>query len=131
MTLLRNLVLFLVVFLPLACVMGIGAGFTAGPIDTPRVGYQIQLFLFAVLPLLFPSILAVPVVHFALRRFSPERARRLAVLAVPAALFAVHLAIFHDTYWSVPLVVLFAIPGAVYGACFALVQNKHGSTSPT
>ena len=89
MTLVRNLALFFVLFLPSSCATGLSGGFFTGPLPTPRIAYELGTFLFGAMPLLLPSILAVPVLHFAYRawsrRRSPREARWIAVLATPAA----------------------------------------------
>jgi len=122
--LLRNLVLFFAAFLPLSCATGLGAGWFTGPLEPPRVAYDVGLFVARVLPLLLPSFLAVPVLHFTYRavlRDQPKaRARWIAAIVTPLALLAVHLVAFGHTYFTPQLVVLFLIPGAIYGALFAL-----------
>ena len=124
MTLLRNLALFFVLFLPASCATGLAGGFFTGPRPTPRIGYELGGFLVGVMPLLLPSLLAVPVLHFAIRawsrRRSPREARWIAALVTPVALLVVHLAVFGAELWSAPLVTLFLIPGAVYGMAFGI-----------
>jgi hypothetical protein len=123
-TLLRNLALFFVLFLPASCVTGLSGGFLTGPFPTPRPAYELGTFLVGVMPLLLPSILAVPVLHFGYRawsrRRSPREARWIAALATPVALLVVHLAFFGVELWSVPLVALILIPGAIYGIAFGI-----------
>jgi hypothetical protein len=115
-TFVRNVALFFVLFLPASCATGLSGGWLTGPLPTPRIGYELGLFLVGVMPLLLPSILVVPVLHFAARAFarrrSPREARFFATLATPLALLGVHLVVFGTSLWSVPLVVLFLIPGA-------------------
>lgn len=124
MRLIRNLALFFVVFLPASCATGLAGGFFTGPLDPPRIAYDIGLYLFRVLPLLLPSVLAVPVLHFVYRATllddPPARARSIAAIATPFALLSVHLAVFGVAFLSTPLLALFAIAGALYGAVFAL-----------
>lgn len=124
MTLVRNLALFFVLFLPSSCATGLTGGFFTGPLPTPRIGYELGLFLVAVLPLLLPSILVVPVLHFVYRawsrRRSPAEARWGATLVTPVALLVVHLAVFGVALWSPQLVVLFLVPGAIYGLAFGI-----------
>lgn len=123
--LLRNLTLFFALFLPAACVTGVAAGFFVGPIDPPRLAYPLLHFGVGVLPLLSPSLVAVPILHFAYRSLarSPGRAmRRIATVATPLALLGTHLLIFGTAYWSLPLVVLFVLPGALYGASFGIAR---------
>jgi hypothetical protein len=116
--------LFFVLFLPSSCATGLAGGFFSGPLPTPRIGYELGLFLGGVMPLLLPSVLAVPVVHFFYRGWSrrhrPAEARWIAILVTPAALLAVHLAVFGVGLWSLQLVALFLIPGAIYGAVFGI-----------
>ncbi len=127
MTLVRNLVLFFLLFLPLTCTTGLAAGFLVGPVPPPRVAYEIQVFVTGVLPLLLPSLLAVPVLHFAYRILLRDRgraaARWVAALATPVALLAVHLAFFGVTFLGGPLLVLFLVSGAIYGSAFGLVRR--------
>ncbi len=124
MTLVRNLALFFVLFLPSSCATGLSAGFFTGPFPTPRIGYEIGLFLVGVMPQLLPSILVVPVLHFAYRawsrRRSPGEARWIAIAATPLALLVAHLAVFGVVLWSLPLVALFLIPGVIYGMAFGI-----------
>jgi hypothetical protein len=123
-TLVRNFTLFFVLFLPSSCATGLSGGFFTGPLPTPRIGYELGLFLVAVMPLLLPSILVVPVLHFAYRawsrRRSPAEARWVATFATPVALLVVHLAVFGAELWSPQLVALFLIPGVIYGATFGI-----------
>ena len=127
MTLLRNLTLFFVLFLPLGFATGLAGGFLEGPMPAARLAYPILVFMVAVVPLLLPSILAVPVLHFAFRRFTRDSgrsaARWIAALATPVALLAVHLACFGETYLGIPLLALILLPGAVYGGAFGLVRR--------
>ena len=76
MILLRNLALFFVLFLPAAFATGVIGGFFVGPIPPPRFGYQMAQFGLAVVPLLLPSVLAVPCIHFAQRRWLRDQPRR-------------------------------------------------------
>ncbi len=125
MTLLRNLVLFVVLFLPLACVTAVAADLLAGPREVPRLAYPIVAFL-RILPLLAPSVLAVPVLHFGLRYLARDprlSLRAVALVATPLALLAVHVSIFGDAFWGVPLLALFGVPGALYGAAFGIVRR--------
>jgi hypothetical protein len=123
-TLLRNLALFFVLFLPSSCATGLAGGFFSGPLPTPRIGYELGLFLGGVMPLLLPSVLVVPVLHFAYRawsqRRSPAQTRWVAIFGTPVALLAVHVAIFGVGLWSLQLVALFLIPGAIYGLVFGI-----------
>jgi hypothetical protein len=116
--------LFFVLFLPSSCATGLAGGFFSGPLPTPRIGYELGLFLGGVMPLLLPSVLVVPVIHFFYRGWSrrhrPAEARWIAILVTPAALLAVHLAVFGVGLWSLQLVALFLIPGAIYGAVFGI-----------
>ena len=133
MTLVRNLVLFFVLFLPSSCATGLSGSFFTGPLPTPRIGYELGLFLVGVVPLLLPSILVVPVLHFAYRawsrRRSPAKARFLATLATPVALLATHLVVFGVGLWSLQLVALFLIPGVVYGVAFGIPSAARRSDS--
>ena len=128
MTLLRNLLAFFVVFLPAACGTGLVGGFLEGPVPAPRFAYDVFVFEARVLPLMIPSLLAVPLLHFAIRWWardaSHHRARTVAIVATPIALLAVHLAFFQLAYWSVALVVLFLVPGVAFGACFGIVRPR-------
>ena len=128
MTLVRNLALFFVFFLPLTCVIGMASGLLVGPLPLPRVAYPIQVFVVGVLPLLLPSLLIVPVLHFAYRILLRDRARAsarwVAVLATPLALLAVHLAWFGVAFLGGPLIVLFLVSGALYGGVFGLVRGE-------
>ncbi len=128
MTLFRNLILFFLVFLPTSCTVGIAANWFVGPISPPRVGFEIMHFELWVVPLFLPSIAAVPILHFFYRYRARDSdtgsLRRLAIVATPIALLAVHLVIFGTSYWSLPLLVLYAVPGALYGACFGIVRRK-------
>ncbi len=130
MTLLRNLALFFVLFLPASCATGLVGGFFVGPIEVTRLAYPVSLYFAVVLPLLLPSLLAVPVLHFALRYWARDprhqASARLTIGATPLALLGVHLAIYGFTYWSLPLLVLFALPGAIYGASFRVVRPTLG-----
>ena len=58
MTLLRNLALFFVLFLPASCATGLVGGFFVGPIEVTRLAYPVALYFSDVLPLLLPSLLA-------------------------------------------------------------------------
>jgi hypothetical protein len=124
MTLFKNLMAFVFFFLPLTLVLGLGCDFFVGPVEPTRWGYEVQLYYFHVFHLLVPSILAVPVLHFLYRRrahaASRGSVRVLAVFATPLALLGVHLVIFGAAYWSIPLVTLFVLPGALYGYCFGI-----------
>ena len=131
MILLRNLTLFFALFLPGSCATGVATGWLVGPFDPPRLGYPIMHFSLWVLPLVAPSLLAVPILHFGYRRLAraPERAmRRIATIATPLVLLGVHLAIFGATYWSLPLIMIFLLPGAVYGASFGISTPRTGSS---
>ena len=127
MTLVRNIALFFVLFLPLSCATGVATGVLVGPIPPTHIGYEFQVFLTGALPLLLPSFLAVPVLHFAyrfgLRGRGSHAARGVAVLATPAALLAVHVAFFRGAFWSPPLLLLFLVPGAIYGWTFGIVRR--------
>ena len=127
MTLLRNLALFFVLFLPASCVTGVVSGFLSGPMPAPRSGYALMTFVSSVLPLLLPSLLAVPLLHFAYRRWlraqPTGRARWLAMLLTPLALLGLHLGFYGDPFWSVPLVAMVVVPGIAYGAVFGLVRE--------
>jgi len=118
-TLLRNLALYFVVFLPAALLTGWVFGFFTGPRSSPRLAYELLRFTFEVLPLLLPSLLMVVVLHFAYRRWLGDgrngKTVALVALTTPAALLAAHLAAYGIQYWSVPLAVLFALPGALFG----------------
>ncbi len=131
MTLLRNLALFFVLFLPVSCATGIVGGFFVGPIEAPRLAYPVLHYAVGVLPLLLPSLLAVPVLHFALRYWARDPRHnadaRLTIGMTPLVLLGVHLAIFGFAYWSVPLLVLFLLPGAIYGASFRVVRPRRGA----
>jgi hypothetical protein len=120
--LLRNSCLFFVLFLPAAFVTACLAGFLVGPIPPPRAAYEIQVFAFDVLPLLMPSLLMVPAIHFVVRLKRDGSAHwagpALVVLMMPLALLIPHLALFGFRFWSVQLVVLFTIPGLLYGIAF-------------
>lgn len=122
MILLRNLGLFFVLFVPASCATGVIADLFVGPRPSPRLAYEIFGYATRGLPLVLPSLLAVPVLHFAYRRWlrglPSSRALWLAISVTPVVLLAVHLLVFGDRYWSLPLVLLFAIPGALYGAVF-------------
>jgi hypothetical protein len=124
LTLVRNLALFFVLFLPASCVTGLIGGFLTGPFPTPRVAYELGTFGIGVMPLLLPSILAVPVLHFGYRAWargrSPREARWFAAVVTPVALLVVHLAFFGVALWSVPLVTLILVPGAIYGMAFGI-----------
>jgi hypothetical protein len=126
-TLVRNLALFFVLFLPASCATGLSGGFFTGPLPTPRIGYELGLFLVGVMPLLLPSVLVVPVLHFVYRawsrRRSPVEARWAATLATPVALLVVHLTVFGLELWSLQLVALFLIPGAIYGLTFGIPRT--------
>ena len=130
MTLLRNLALFFVLFLPASCATGIVGGFFVGPIEAPRLAYPVLLYTVSVLPLLLPSLLAVPVLHFALRYWArnPRHSAdaRLTISVTPLALLGIHLVIFGFAFWSLPLLVLFLLPGAIYGASFRVVRPAIG-----
>jgi hypothetical protein len=119
MKLLRNVVLFFALFLPAAYVTGIVGGFFVGLRPTPRISYETLLFVLEVVPLLMPSLLMVPVLQFVYSRWLSElprgRALGLAAAATPVAFLVPHLAIYGGEFWSAPLVMLFAIPGALYG----------------
>lgn len=126
MTLLRNLAFFVFLFLPLAFATALGGDWLAGPREMPRLAYPMVGFAFWILPLLVPSILAVPVLHFGLRfaaRTPGHSLRAVALAATPVALLAVHVAIFGFAFWSVPLLALFGVPGVVYGAAFGIVRR--------
>ncbi len=127
MILLRNIVFFFVLFLPAAFLTGFVCDFFVGPRPAPRAGYEIMRFISSVLPLLAPSLLMVPVLHFAQRRWlahSPyRRALMLSIVTTPLALLVPHLVLYGDRFLSVPLVVLFAIPGALYGAALFPVRD--------
>ncbi len=124
MTLFRNLMTFVFLFLPLTLVLGLGCDFFVGPMEPTRWGYEVQLYYFHVFGLLIPSIIAVPALHLLYRSraraVSRSSVRALAVVATPFALLGVHLAIFGGTYWSTPLCTLFILPGALYGYCFGI-----------
>jgi hypothetical protein len=126
-TLVRNLALFFVLFLPASCATGLSGGFFAGPLPTPRIGYELGLFLVDVMPLLLPSVLVVPVLHFAYRAWSrrrtPAEARWVATLATPVALLVVHLTVFGVALWSLQLVALFLVPGVIYGLTFGIPRT--------
>jgi hypothetical protein len=136
MTLFRNFMVFVFLFLPLTLVMGLVCDFFVGPIEPTRLGYEVQLYYLHVFRLLVPSIIAVPVLHFLYRSRARTASigsmRALAVIATPLALLGVHLAIFGTAYWSIPLVMLFALPGALCGYCFGIVRppevEAHSST---
>jgi len=133
MTLLRNLLLFFVLFLPASCATGWGLGFLDGPLPAPRIAYPLlQVFTMAVLPLLLPMGIAVVVLHFAFRFGLRDRARAharaVAIVATPIALLAGHMAFYGTTFVGVPLLVMVATAGALYGAAFGLVRrpDEHG-----
>lgn len=122
MTLLRNLALFFVLFLPATCATGLAGDFFVGPQPPPRFAYVLATYALGVLPLLVPSALAVPVLHFAYRALLPQRppsrARGVVAVATPAGLLAAHLLVFGADFWSAPLLALFAVPGVLYGLAF-------------
>jgi hypothetical protein len=121
--LLRNLALFFVLFLPLGCTTAWVGGALEGPMEATRAAYPIQVFLTGVMPLLLPTFLAVPVLHFALR----SRRRLVAVLATPLALLAVHIAFFGLAYVGPQLLVIVAVAGGVYGIVFAAGRRPRSS----
>jgi hypothetical protein len=121
--LLRNLALFFVLFLPLGCTTAWVGGALEGPMEATRAAYPIQVFLTGVMPLLMPTFLAVPVLHFALR----NRTRPVAVLATPFALLAVHIAFFGLAYVGPQLLVIVAVAGGVYGIVFAAGRQPRSS----
>jgi hypothetical protein len=126
MILIRNLILFVFLFLPLTLVIGLACGFFVGPIEPPRLMYEVQQYYFRVFFVLLPSILAVPVLHFFYKRRAQhteaKSVRRLAVALTPLALLLVHLAIFGGEYWSIPLIVLYVLPGGLYGLVLSIVE---------
>jgi hypothetical protein len=126
MILFRNLIFFVFVFLPLTLAIGLACGFFVGPLEPPRLMYEVQQYYFRVFVVLLPSILAVPVLHFLYRRRArhaeARSVRRLAIALTPLALLVVHLAIFGGEYWSIPLIVLFVLPGGLYGLVFAIAR---------
>ncbi len=128
MTLVRNLVLFFVLFVPLTCTAGLTTGLLEGPLPPPRMAYAIGVFATGVLPLLLPSLLAVPVLHFAYRFWLRDRRRRtarwVAVLATPVVFLAVHLAFFGATFLGGPLLLLLGVAGTLYGSAFGLVRRE-------
>jgi hypothetical protein len=50
-TFVRNVALFFVLFLPASCATGLSGGWLTGPLPTPRIGYELGLFLVGVMPL--------------------------------------------------------------------------------
>ena len=88
--------------------------------------HEVQQYYFRVFFVLLPSILAVPVLHFLYKRRARQAevrsVRWLAVALTPVGLLAVHLAVFGGEYWSIPLIVLFVLPGGLYGLVFAIVE---------
>jgi hypothetical protein len=126
MILLRNLTFFLFLFLPLTLAIGLVCDFFVGPLEPTSLGYEVQQYYLRVFFLLLPSVLAVPALHFLYkaraRHAEAKSVRLLAVAATPLALLVVHLAIFGGAYWSTPLIVLFGLPGALYGASFGIVR---------
>ncbi len=124
MILLRNLALFFVVFLPASCATGWAAGFLDGPMTAPRLNYPLaQVFMMDVLPLLLPTLIAVPLLHVAfrygLRGRTPATARTVAMIATPIALLVVHMAFYGKVFVGVPLLVMVGTAGALFGAIFA------------
>ena len=57
MTLLRNLLGFFVLFVPLSCTTSLVAGFSEGPIEAPRLAYDVGVFMARIFPLMLPSLL--------------------------------------------------------------------------
>ncbi len=128
MTLLRNLSLFFVLFLPTSCATGWVGGFLDGPMAAPRLAYPlIQVFMMDVLPLLLPMWIAVPVLHFAfrfgLKGCSAGTARSIATVATPIALVVVHVAFYGDAFLGAPLLLMVGTAGALLGAAFGLVRG--------
>ena len=128
MSLVRNLALFVLLFLPLSCATGFVGDLFTGPIRQPRpLAYDVQLFLFVFMPQLLPFILSVPVLHFAYRRWlggsTPRRRRAVAAAVTPLVFLAIHLAVFRGEFWSLPLLLLVCVPGAIYGATFAIPRT--------
>lgn len=128
MKLLTNLLLFFVVFLPTSCAVGLAAELFVGPVPQPRIAYQLEVFATRVLPLLLPALLAVPLLHFGARplgaRLTPAQARAWLVGVTPLALLAFHLALVGSAYLSFPLLALFLLPGAAYGALFSVPDSS-------
>jgi hypothetical protein len=126
MTLTRNLIFFIFLFLPLTLAIGLVCDFFVGPIEPTRLAYEVQQYYLRVFFVLLPSILAVPFLHFFYKyraRHAEEKSvRQLAIAVTPVALLVVHLAIFGGEYWSIPLIVIYVFPGALYGASFGIVR---------
>ena len=122
MAFLANFALFFVVFLPLTLLIGVPFDFYVGRYQPAEEASQLFYWILLGWPLLLPSVLFVPVAHVALgiarrSQWSLDRSalRKFALAAFPLGLLAVHLLFWGTVVFSVPLLVSFLIPGALFG----------------
>ncbi len=122
MAFLANFALFFVLFLPLTLAVAAPFDFYVGRYQPPEEAAQIFYWMFVGWPLLLPSVLFLPVAHIGLavtrrvyRDLDHSSLRRLALAVFPLGLLGVHLLVWGGVVFSLPLLVSFLIPGAVFG----------------
>jgi hypothetical protein len=122
MAFLANLVLFFVFFMPLTFIVALPGDFYVGRYQPEEEASQLFYWILIGWKFLIPSVLFIPIVHIGLaiaRRTSvplaPESLRRIALVAFPIGLLAVHLYFWGTVVFSVPLLVTFLVPGVLYG----------------
>ena len=126
MTLLRNLALFLLLFLPLTLAVSYGAGLLAGPaiIDgqlSELAPYPVLYWSVSVLMLVLPTVILVPGLHW-LRRRGTGSAAMAAITAL--GFIALVIAIWGTGFFSWPVIVFVALPALAYGS--TLKQPRAG-----
>jgi len=127
MILLRNFVLYLLVFLPVAALAGMlmqNLGLSAEVSPEWEIGWNPILWMIVTVPWLLPTILAVPILHYLsrwlTRRFPKGRAR-IAVMIASAILFTLALLVLWGPGNFSPDFILPALVSAlIYGAVFRM-----------
>ena len=122
MAFLANFALFFVFFLPLTLLIGVPFDFYVGRYQPAEEASQLFYWILLGWPLFLPSVLFVAVAHIALaiarrgrRNPDPDVLRKIALVAFPLGLLAVHLLLWGTVVFSVPLLASFLIPGALFG----------------
>ncbi len=128
MPFLKNLGLFLVVFLPLvALVSMVMEGVLGDRVATSpewRVGWNPIMWLIMTAPWLIPTVLVVPALHFlgrGLRKRIPQgRVRGIMVIASPVLLSVAVLVLWGPHNFQLDFALPVVLSGLVYGAVFRI-----------
>lgn len=135
MTLLKNLGLFLLVFLPLvALVSMVLAGVMGDPADVADewyVGWSPILWFIMTAPWLLPTVLVVPILHFLGRalakRTSPRSARSVVLVASPVLFLLAVLGLWGPHNLEIDFVFPVLAAAFVYGAVLRIAKpTGHG-----